>query len=160
MENTAIYGDTSKGIIDFSTTLNKKHNKAEIFMWCEHTPRYVHEFLFYLKKTKPYTISLVPESEGGLCEDWKIVNEGNGWFRLTSPDPTDPKHDLEFGNSGTICKITVDKIKEDYTVIPFKLDNSVYTLGQSFCGRHDYEVDAVGDCSKNIEIEAFHEEHE
>ncbi|MHC4267097.1 MAG: VWA domain-containing protein [Planctomycetota bacterium] len=157
---TAIYGDTSKGIIDFSTTLNKKHNKAEIFMWCEHTPRYVHEFLFYLEKTKPYTISLVPESEGGLCEDWKIVNEGNGWFRLTSPNPTDPKHDLEFGNSGTICKITVDKIKEDQTSIPFKLDNSVYTLGQSFCGRHDFEVDAVGDCSTNISIEASHDEHE
>ena len=160
IDATAIYGDTSKGIIDFSTTLNKKHKKAEIFMWCEHTPRYVHEFHFYLEKVKPYTISLVPESEGGLCENWKIVNEGNGWFRLTSPDSTDPKHDLEFGNSGTICKITVDKIKEDQTVIPFKLDNSVYTLGQSFCGRHDFEVDAVGDCSTNINIVPSHEDHE
>jgi hypothetical protein len=152
INTSAIYGDTSKGIIDFSTTLNIKHKKAEIFMWCEHTPRYVHEFHFYLEQIKPYTISLVPESEGGLCENWKIVNEGNGWFRLTSPDPTDPKHDLEFGNSGTICKINVDKIKEDKTVIPFKLDNSVYSLGQSFCGRHDFEVDAAGDCSTNINI--------
>jgi hypothetical protein len=157
---SAIYGDTSKGIIDFSTTVNIKHKKAEIFMWCEHTPRYVHEFHFYLEKIKPYTISLVPESEGGLCENWKIVNEGNGWFRLTSPDPTDSKHDLEFGNSGTICKINVDKIKEDKTVIPFKLDNSVYSLGQSFCGRHDFEVDAVGDCSTNINIVPSHEDHE
>ncbi|MBO1225337.1 MAG: VWA domain-containing protein [Candidatus Scalindua sediminis] len=157
---SAIYGDTSKGIIDFSTTLNIKYKKAEIFMWCEHTPRYVHEFHFYLEKIKPYTISLVPESEGGLCENWKIVNEGNGWFRLTSPDPTDPKHDLEFGNSGTICKITVDKIKKDKTVIPFKLDNSVYSLGQSFCGRHDFEVDAVGDCSTNINIVPSHKDHE
>jgi Mg-chelatase subunit ChlD len=160
IDATAIYGDTSKGIIDFSTTLNKKHNKAEIFMWCEYTPRYVHEFHFYLEKIKPYTISLVPESEGGLCEDWGIVDEGNGWFRLTSPDSTDPKHDLEFGNSGTICKITVDKINEDQTVIPFKLDNSVYTLGQSFCGRNDFEVDAAGDCSTNINIIPSHEDHE
>jgi Mg-chelatase subunit ChlD len=157
---TAIYGDTSKGIIDFSTTLNKKHEKAEIFMWCEHTPRYVHEFHFYLEKVKPYTITLVPESEGGLCEDWGVVDEGNGWFRLSSPDPANPKHDLEFGNSGTICKITVDKIKEDQTSILFKLDNSVYTIGQSFCGRDDFDVDAVGDCSTNINIEATHEEHE
>lgn len=160
IDATEIYGDTSKGIIGFSTTLNKKHRKAEIFMWCEHTPRYIHEFRFYLEKIKPYTISLVPESEGGLCENWKIVNEGNGWFWLTSPDSTDPKHDLEFGNSGTICKITVDKIKEDQTVIPFKLDNSVYTLGQSFCGRPDFEVDAVGDCSTNINIVPSHEDHE
>jgi len=160
INTSAIYGDTSKGIIDFSTTLNIKHKKAEIFMWCEHTPRYVHEFHFYLEKIKPYTISLVPESEGGLCENWKIVNEGNGWFRLTSPDPTDSKHDLEFGNSGTICKINVDKIKEDKTVIHFKLDNSIYSLGQSFCGRHDFEVDAVGDCSTNINIVPSHEDHE
>ena len=160
IDATAIYGDTSTGIIDFSTTLNKKHSKAEIFMWCEHTPRYVHEFHFYLEKIKPYTISLVPESEGGLCENWEIVNEGNGWFRLISPDSADPKHDLEFGNSGTICKITVDKIKEDQIVIPFKLDNSVYTLGQSFCGRYDFDVDAVGDCSTNINIIPSHEDQE
>jgi hypothetical protein len=79
---------------------------------------------------------------------------------LTSPDPTDPKHDLEFGNSGTICKINVDKIKEDKTVIAFKLDNSVYSLGQSFCGRRGFEVDAVGDCSTNINIVPSHEDHE
>jgi hypothetical protein len=156
----AIYGDTRKGIIDFSTTLNRKQQKAEIFMWCEHTPRYVHEFHFYLEKIKPYSIALVPENEGGLCENWKIVNEGNGWFRLTSPDPTDPKYDLEFGNSGTICKITVDKIKEDQTVIPFKVDNSVYSLGQSFCGRRDFDVDEDGDCSTNINIATSHEKHE
>ncbi len=154
---TVIYGDTSKGTIDFSTTLNKRHNKAEIFMWCEHTPRYVHEFHFYVEKIKPYTISLVPESEGGLCEDWNIVDEGNGWFRATSRDPNDPKYDLEFGNSGTICKITVDKVKDDHTVISFKLDNSVYTLGQSFCGRPEFEVDINGDCSASINIEASNE---
>ncbi|MFV1976217.1 MAG: VWA domain-containing protein [Candidatus Scalindua sp.] len=156
----AIYGDTRKGIIEFSTTLNKKQRKAEIFMWCEHTPRYVHEFHFYLEKIKPYSITLVPENEGGLCENWKIVDEGNGWFRLTSPDQTDPKYDLEFGNSGTICKITVDKIKEDQTVIPFKVDNSVYSLGQSFCGRRDFDVDEDGDCSTNINIATSHEKHE
>ncbi|MHC4139225.1 MAG: VWA domain-containing protein [Planctomycetota bacterium] len=156
----AIYGDTSKGIIDFSTTLNKKHKKAEIFMWCEHTPRYVHEFHFYLEKIKPYTIKLVSENEGGLCENWEIVNEGNGWFRLTSPDPTNSKYDLEFGNSGTICKITVDKVIEDQTVISFKIDNSVYSLGQSFCGRQEFDVDAVGDCSTNINIVDSHGNHE
>lgn len=154
---SVIYGDTRKGIIDFSTTLNKKHKKAEVFLWCEHTPRYVHEFHFYIEKIKPYTISLVPESEGGLCEDWKIIDEGNGWFRLTS---SNPKHDLEFGSSGTICKITIDKIIEDKTVIPFKLDNSIYSLGQSFCGRQEFEVDAVGDCSKNINITAPHEDND
>ncbi|KHE92980.1 MAG: VWA domain-containing protein [Candidatus Scalindua rubra] len=148
----AIYGDTRKGIINFSTTLNKKYKKAEIFMWCEHTPRYVHELHFYLDTIKPYTITLVPENEGGLCGNWKIVKQDNGWFRLISPDPTNPKYDLEFGNSGTICKITVDKIDDDQTVFPFKLDNSVYTLGQSFCGRNDFEVDAVGDCNININI--------
>ena len=129
-------------------------------MWCEHTPRYVHEFRFYLDKTKPYTVALVPENEGGLCGNWKIVNEGNGWFKLTSPDPTDPKYDLEFGNSGTVCKIIVDKISEAQTVVPFKLDNSVYSLDQSFCCRHDFEVDADGNCITNIKIVDSHEGHD
>jgi hypothetical protein len=79
---------------------------------------------------------------------------------LTSPDQTDPKYDLEFGNSGTICKITVDKIKKEETVIPFKVDNSVYSLGQSFCGRRDFDVDEDGDCSTNINIATSHEKHE
>ncbi len=152
IDATTIYGDTSNGIINFSTSLNTKQKRAEVFMWCEHTPRYVHEFHFFLEKINPYTITLVPENEGGLCDDWKIVNEGKGWFRLTSPDPTNPKYDLEFGNSGTVCKITVDKISEAQTIIPFKLDNSVYSLGQSFCGRHDFETDAVGNCSTKIKI--------
>ncbi|NOR65619.1 MAG: VWA domain-containing protein, partial [Candidatus Scalindua sp.] len=87
IDATTIYGDTSNGIINFSTSLNAKQKRAEVFMWCEHTPRYVHEFRFFLEKVNPYTITLVPENEGGLCENWKIVNEGKGWFRLTSPDP-------------------------------------------------------------------------
>ena len=157
IDAATIYGDTSNGIIDFSTSLNVKQKNAEVFMWCEHTPRYVHEFRFYLNKIKPYTVALVPENEGGLCGNWKIVNEGNGWFRLTSPDPTNQKYDLEFGNSGTICKIIIDKISEAQTIIPFKLDNSVYSLGQSFHGRHDFEVDADGNCNTNIKIEDSHE---
>ncbi len=157
---TTIYGNTSNGIINFTTSLNVKQKRAEVFMWCEHTPRYVHEFRFYLDKTKPYTVALVPENEGGLCGNWKIVNEGNGWFKLTSPDPTDPKYDLEFGNSGTVCKIIIDKISEAQTAVPFKLDNSVYSLGQSFCGRHDFEVDADGNCITNIKIVDSHEDHD
>jgi hypothetical protein len=160
IDATTIYGDTSNGIINFSISLNAKQKRAEVFMWCEHTPRYVHEFRFFLEKINPYTITLVPENEGGLCENWKIVNEGKGWFRLTSPDPTNPKYDLEFGNSGTICKIIVDKISESQTVIPFKLDNSVYSLGQSFCGRHGFEIDATGNCSTKIKIIDSHEDHE
>ncbi len=160
IDAATIYGDTSNGIIDFSTSLNVKQKNAEVFMWCEHTPRYVHEFRFYLNKIKPYTVALVPKNEGGLCENWKIINEGNGWFRLTSPDPTNQKYDLDFGNSGTICKIIVDKISEAQTIIPFKLDNSVYSLGQSFSGRHDFEVDADGNCNTNIMIEVSHEDQD
>jgi len=145
---------------NFSTSLNAKQKRAEVFMWCEHTPRYVHEFRFFLEKVNPYTITLVPENEGGLCENWKIVNEGKGWFRLTSPDPTNPKYDLEFGNSGTVCKIIVDKITEAQTIINFKLDNSVYSLGQSFCGRHDFETDAIGNCSTKIKIVDSKEDQE
>jgi uncharacterized protein YegL len=154
-----IYGDTSKGILTFSSTSSMKSGKAEIFMWCEHTPRYVHEFHFHLGIAKPFTISLVPSSEGGLCENWKVIKEGNGWFKLISPDPNDPKYDLEFGNSGTICKVIVGGIKEDSIVVPFKIDNSVYSLGQSFCGRDDFETDEYGNYSTNINIVTSPDNH-
>ena len=154
-----IYGDTSKGILTFSSSSSGKSGKAEMFMWCEHAPRYVNEFHFYLGIVKPFTISLVPSSEGGLCENWKVIKESNGWFRLISPDPNDPKYDLEFGNSGTVCKVTVGGIKEESLVVPFKVDNSVYSLGQTFCGRDDFEIDEDGNCSININIVTSPENH-
>jgi hypothetical protein len=154
-----IYGDTRKGILTFSSSSSIKSGKAEMFMWCEHTPRYVHEFHFYLGISKPFTLSLVPSSEGGLCENWKVIKEGNGWFKLISPDPNNPKYDLEFGNSGTICKVIVGGIKEDSMVVPFKIDNSIYSLGQSFYGRDEFEIDEDGNCSMNITVVSSHDNH-
>lgn len=154
-----IYGDTSKGILTFSSSSSIKSGKAEMFMWCEHTPRYVHEFHFFLSIAKPFTVSLVPSSGGGLCENWKVIKEHNGWFKLVSPVPDDPKYDLEFGNSGTICKIIIEGIKEDSLSVPFKIDNSIYSLGQSFCGRDDFTIDADGNCSTNIHIVTAPDNH-
>ncbi len=147
---SSIYGDTQKGILTFTSTLNPYDKKAEIFLWSEHAPRYVNEFRFRLNGK--HTVSVVSTDEGGLCGNWEIINENNGWYRLVSPDKKKPKKGLSFGSNGTVCKITINDISKSGTTIPFKLDNSVYTLGQSFFGGNDSEIDAEGNWNTNIII--------
>ena len=152
IDTASVYGDTLRGVLAFSSSPVIKNKEKELILRCEYTPRYIHEFHFNLGKIKPYTISLISSEEGGLCENWKVANEGNGWYRLTSTDPTDSKYDLEFGAYGTICKFVVKGIKEDGAVFPFKLDNSVYSLGQSFYGGSDSEIDENGNWNTEIKV--------
>jgi len=139
-----IYGETIKGIMSFSAPSVIQNEEAEVFLWGEHIPRYIHEFKFSLETDKPITITPTNENGGGLCEGWTITEEEDGWYTLTSPDPTNQDEDLEFGDFGTICKITIHEITERGITIPFTLDNSVYELGQSFYGGDDDEIDEDG----------------
>ncbi|NUO07677.1 MAG: VWA domain-containing protein [Candidatus Brocadia sp.] len=152
LDPSLIYGKTNQGVIVFEISPFIKGNRAEIFMWCEHVPRYINTFRFRLKTDKPCNISFVSESHGGICDDWNITNKGDGWYQLNSPDTKDPSHDLAFGRSGIICKITIEDIKEKQLEVPFLLDNSVYKLGQSFYGETAAEIDANKNWNKTIII--------
>lgn len=146
IDGPSIYGDTIRGILSFTSSQNIKDKTSEIFLWCEHSPRYVQEFRFRLgiDKIDPVTISLISADNGGLCGNWKVVKEGNGWYRLKSPDTKNIAGGLGFGSNGPVCKIVVEWKKERKTEIPFQLDNSVYTLGQSFYNGKDSEIDDQG----------------
>ncbi len=54
----------------------------------------------------------------------------------------------------------MDKVNKAQTIIPFKLDNSVYSLGQTFCGRDGFETDTDGNCSTKIKIVDSHKDRE
>ena len=150
-----IFGNTIKGIIKFSTPPMIEDNRAEIFMWCEHVPRYINEFRFRLTTDKPYKILLTKSHEGGICDGWSINKGEDGWYTIASSNQGDPHYDLEFGNFGTICKIIVDDIEGDGLIIPFELDNSFYDMGQSFFGGKESEIDNQGNWTTNINVGSF-----
>ncbi|MDN3513394.1 MAG: VWA domain-containing protein [Candidatus Brocadia sp.] len=150
IDTSSIYGKTNVGVIRFTVPSDIKYNTAEIFMWCEHAPRYINDFHFWIGTDKPYQVMLTSSHGGGLCHGWTLNNLGDGWYRLTSPDPKDPRKYLEFGAFGTLCKIVVTDINEEGFVIPFKLDNSIYDRGQAFYGEGD--TSQTGVWSTNIYV--------
>ena len=129
---SSIFGKTIEGKVRFSAPSVIKYNQAEIFMWCEHAPRYVNKFRFWIGTDKPYNVALTSSYNGGLCQNWTLNKEPDGWYSLTSPDKTDPRYNLAFGAFGTICKIVITDITEEGFKIPFKFDNSIYDMGQAF----------------------------
>ena len=150
IDPSLIYSKTNVGVIRFTAPSIIKYNSAEIFMWCEHVPRYINDFHFWVGINKPYQVTLTSSNGGGLCQGWTLSNLGNGWYQLTSPDPKDPRKYLEFGAFGTLCKIVVTDINEEELVIPFKLDNSIYDRGQAFYGGGD--TSQTGMWSTNIYV--------
>ncbi|MCF6159614.1 MAG: VWA domain-containing protein [wastewater metagenome] len=132
IDPSSIFKKTIEGVIRFSSPSVIEYHQAEIFMWCEHAPRYINKFRFWIGTDKPHDVVLTSSYDGGLCKDWILNKETDGWYSLTSPDTTDPRYDLPFGAFGTICKIVVTDINEEGFKIPFKLDNSIYDIEQAF----------------------------
>ncbi len=132
IDPSSIFRKTIEGVVRFSSPSVIKYHQAEIFMWCEHTPRYVNKFRFWIGTDKPYNVVLTSSYDGGLCQNWTLNKETDGWYSLTSPDKTDTRYSLAFGAFGTICKIVVTDITEEGFKIPFKFDNSIYDIGQAF----------------------------
>ncbi|MGQ3683755.1 MAG: VWA domain-containing protein [Candidatus Loosdrechtia sp.] len=148
IDPASIFGKTTTGVIRFTYPSEIKYNMAEIFVWCEHAPRYINDFLFWIGTEKPYQVLLTTANGGGLCHDWALRDLGDGWYRLTSPDPNDLRRCLDFGAFGTLFKIVITDIDEEGLVIPFQLDNSIYDRGQAFYG--EGEISWTGVWSTNI----------
>ncbi|WKZ20403.1 MAG: VWA domain-containing protein [Candidatus Jettenia sp. CY-1] len=132
IDPSSIFRKTIEGVIRFSTPSAIEDHQAEIFMWCEHAPRYVNKLRFRIGTDKPCNVVLTSSYDGGLCKDWTLNKETDGWYSLTSPDTTNTRYNLAFGAFGTICKIIVTDIDEEGFKIPFKFDNSIYDIGQAF----------------------------
>jgi len=147
-----IFGETSKGIISFSTSTIENGN-TEVFMNAQHIPRYINKFYFYLNTSANFSIELPSPLQGGLCSDWNINDEGNGWYKMSSPDTLNSAYDLEYGDDGVLSKIIFENISGSGLTIPFYLDNSIYSLGQSFYGGNVDEIDSQGNWNTTIYIE-------
>ena len=158
IDASSIYSDTINGIISFNTHHNISNGTVELLLMCEHAPRYIHEFYFNIGTDYKFSVQTVPDKDGGLCENWKVTTEENGWFRLTSPNPSNPNNDIEFGDIGIICKIIVHDVPNEKLVIPFELDNSIYKLGQSF-GGNETATDKGSSSIWNTEIVVVPEQH-
>lgn len=132
IDPSSIFRKTIEGVVRFSAPSEIRYNQAEIFMWCEHAPRYINKFRFWIGTDKPYNVVPTSSYDGGLCQNWTLNKETDGWYSLTSPDKTDSRYNLAFGAFGTICKIVVTDIHEEGFRVPFKFDNSIYDIGQAF----------------------------
>ena len=147
-----IFGETIKGIISFSTSTIENGN-TEVFMNAQHIPRYINEFHFQLSTDTNFSLELPSPLQGGLCSDWNIVNEGGGWYKLSSADTLNSAYDLEYGDDGVLSKIIFEDISSSGLTVPFYLDNSIYDLGQSFYGGNVEEIDSQGNWNSTIYIE-------
>jgi hypothetical protein len=89
---------------------------STVVLRAEYVPRNINEFLFTLTSTEAFTVSLVPEADGGLVSDWTLTDEGGGVFRLLSPGGAM----LQYGAFGDLLNI-------DFTgpAVPFRLNLTV-----------------------------------
>ena len=111
----------------------------------DYVPRLVRRLRLFVRTQYAYEVSLVPESEGGLCEDWSILppeedaeNEGV-WIELQSSNPNNPFTSVPYGAFGKILQFHVTEIADPAEFLfgeneAVGVDNSIYenTGGQSF----------------------------
>ena len=84
-------------------------------------------FRFRLGTTKPLTVSVVPRSQGGLLEGWRLSGpDAQGYYTLSGERP------LEFGDFGLLFRVEVRDITGPGLAVPVEFDNSIYRGRASF----------------------------
>ena len=105
-------------------------------------PRNIDRIRFRAQTSKPLGVELVPGSNGGLLEGWRLSGpDVDGWHEVASGMP------LEFGSPGLLAKLTFSSITEGGIEIPIEFDNSIYTGGKTLSDLH-YVV--IGDVVERI----------
>jgi len=140
-----ILGSDKDGTIRF-TLSSIENDSATFYIRAEHLPRDIDKFRFDLTTSKPITITLVPESEGGLLGNWNAPQtDGFGYWITTGPE-------LEFGDFGNLFKVTIGDVSESYLNLPIKFDNSIYENDIRFYGTDSTELDHEGNWTSTISI--------
>lgn len=124
----AIYDDDRVGRIGYeeSGVLNQR---AEIRFNAEHLPRNVDKFRLRVNTNLPARWEVIKAQDGGLCEGWRLEGpDAQGYVRLVAPAGAS----LPFGDSGGLCKIIFENLKESGLILGCAFDNSIYENGKRF----------------------------
>ena len=137
------FGADNQGVIEFDPpSLDRANSRATVFMRALHVPRNIDRIRFRAQTSKPLGVELVPDSNGGLLEGWRLSGpDVDGWHEVASGMP------LEFGSPGLLAKLTFSSITEGGIEIPIEFDNSIYTGGKTLSDLH-YVV--IGDVVERI----------
>lgn len=124
----AIYDDDRVGRIGYeeSGVLNQR---AEIRFNADHLPRNIDKFRFRLDTNLPARWEIVKAQDGGLCEGWRLDGpDAQGYILLAAPAGAS----LSFGDSGGLCKVTFENLKDSGLILGCRFDNSIYAYGKRF----------------------------
>ena len=119
--------DTQGRIAVDPPTLDVEEQTATTFVRALHVPRNIRHFRFTLPIEQPATVTLAPESEGGLLAGWELSPPDEaGYWTVAGPAP------LPFGNFGLLFKIVVAEVAAADFAIPIIFDNSGYGGAKRF----------------------------
>ena len=122
------FGSDNRGVVQLDPpSVDRFSGQATLFMRALHTPRGIDRILFRVDTEKPVTVEIVEESDGGILEGWELSGpDSAGWYNASSDAP------IEFGNFGSLFKLTVHNVDERNLRIPVGFDNSIYLDGKEF----------------------------
>jgi len=120
---------------------NADTNPTEITLRATYTPRYVRQVHLHYRANWPATLTLESTNAGGLLGGWTLTqtNDGAGgqWATLSSPDPTQLDHSIQFAGFGDLLTFSfTDPIVASNAFSEFQIDNTIYTntAGTNFYG--------------------------
>ena len=122
------FGPDNRGMVQLDPpSVDRYSGQATLYMRALHTPRSIDRILFRLDTSKPISVEIVEESDGGLLQGWELSGpDPDGWYDASSDEA------IEFGNFGPLFKLTIINIDEQNVRIPVEFDNSIYPDGKEF----------------------------
>ena len=116
------FGADNQGVIKFDPpSVDRANNRATVFMRALHVPRNIDRIRFRAQTSKPLQVALVPGTDGGLLDGWRLSGpDAGGWYEVASGTP------LEFGSLGLLANLIFSNLTEDNLEIPVEFDNTIY----------------------------------
>ena len=122
------FGPDNQGVVQLDPpSVDRFSGQATLFMRALHVPRSVDRILFRLNTDKPVSVEVVEGVDGGLLQGWALSGpDSAGWYDASSDEP------IEFGNFGSLFKLTIHNIDEQNLRIPVEFENSIYVGDKVF----------------------------
>lgn len=122
-----IAGDVKMGQVSMRSS-GVENGAARVYIRAEYIPRNVNkcEFTFIALGQGgevPFTVSKVPNDDGGIAEDWTLTDLGNGSYRLEAPSPLAV---LPYGCFGELLQVDFDGIAQTPVGFYLTVHNDIY----------------------------------
>lgn len=121
--NTVI-GDVRLGQIAMRTT-GIANGTARVYLRLDYAPRNVNKFRFTLQSTQAFTVTKVPNADGGLVESWNLADLGGGVYSLTAPLVSNV---LPYGSFGELLAIDFPSVNVNEFTLELDVDDSIYFI--------------------------------